>query len=113
MMSNLKYILFFINTILLSSPQNLWDLGVTIEKNQKEIIQKEFDVNTINNDLNNNNINDSKIKALYSDNFIKPILQEIKHSIVIDNNIMKKYDQKLYTLSIKERILSIKNFHHW
>ena len=90
-------------TLALSS-QKLWDLGVSIEKDKQEIIQKEIDLNTINNDFINNN----QIKALYSDNFIKPILQEIKRSIVIDNNIIKKYDQNLYTLPINQRISSIK-----
>ena len=104
MRTNIKFILFFICTFLFSAPENLWDLGVSIHKENKEIVQKEVNLNTLNTIPHN----DSEIKALYSNNFIKPIIQEIKESITIDNSILVTYDHNLFTMSIEDKILSIK-----
>ncbi len=100
-MSNM---IFIILTSLLFSNQSMWDLGVIIEKDNPITYQKELDINNlVQPAINNNNI-----KALHSNNFIPPIIHEIKNPILKNNNILKKYDAMFSKISLSDKILSIK-----
>ena len=56
-----------------------WDLGVIIDKKENIIIQQEIDLSTITS-LEEANINQNHIKALHANNFIAPILYDLKYS---------------------------------
>ena len=94
---------------LLYTAQSLWDLGVVIDKDLKIISQQEIDIQNINNiSINTQTQKKKNIKALHSNNFIKPILKEIKHPLINDINIIKKYDEIINKLSLKDKIVHIK-----
>ena len=97
-------IIFIILTSLLFSNQSMWDLGVIIEKDNPVTYQKELDIdNLVQPVVTNNNI-----KALHSNNFIPPIIHEIKNPILKNNNILKKYDAIFSKISLSDKIVSIK-----
>tara|TARA_B100001741_G_C16396363_1_gene524815 strand:+ start:116 stop:754 length:639 start_codon:yes stop_codon:yes gene_type:complete len=100
-MSNM---IFIILTSLLFSNQSMWDLGVIIEKDNPVTYQKELDINNLVQPVITNN----NIKALHSNNFIPPIIHEIKNPILKNNNILKKYDAMFSKISLSDKILSIK-----
>lgn len=100
-MSNM---IFIILTSLLFSNQSMWDLGVIIEKDNPITYQKELDINNLVEPVITNN----NIKALHSNNFIPPIIHEIKNPILKNNNILKKYDAMFSKISLSDKILSIK-----
>jgi len=100
-MSNM---IFIILTSLLFSNQSMWDLGVIIEKDNPITYQKELDINNLVQPVITNN----NIKALHSNNFIPPIIHEIKNPILKNNNILKKYDAMFSNISLSDKILSIK-----
>ncbi|MAQ43701.1 MAG: hypothetical protein CMG25_04360 [Candidatus Marinimicrobia bacterium] len=100
-MSNM---IFIILTSLLFSNQSMWDLGVIIEKDNPITYQKELDINNLAQPVITNN----NIKALHSNNFIPPIIHEIKNPILKNNNILKKYDAMFSNISLSDKILSIK-----
>ena len=100
-MSN--WILMIFISIVFSN-QSLWDLGVIVEKDQTITYQKELDINN----LIDPTPADYKIKALHSNNFIPPIIHEIKTPSFIKKNIVKKYDEMLSKLSLSDKILAIK-----
>ena len=100
-MSNM---IFIILTSLLFSNQSMWDLGVIIEKDNPITYQQELDINNLVQPVITNN----NIKALHSNNFIPPIIHEIKNPILKNNNILKKYDAMFSKISLSDKILSIK-----
>ena len=84
-----------------------WDLGVIIDKKENTIIQQEIDLSTITS-LQETNINKKHIKALHANNFIAPILHDLKYSKFKNNDIIKKYDEFIFTLSLSEKLNFIK-----
>ena len=84
-----------------------WDLGVIIDKKENIIIQQEIDLSTITS-LQEANINQNHIKALHANNFIAPILYDLKYSKFKNNDIIKKYDEFIFTLSLSEKLNFIK-----
>lgn len=97
-------VIFIILTSLLFPNQSMWDLGVIIEKDNPITYQKELDVNNLVEPVITNN----NIKALHSNNFIPPIIHEIKNPMLKNNNILKKYDAMFSKISLSDKILSIK-----
>jgi len=84
-----------------------WDLGVIIDKKENIIIQQEIDISTITSSQEIN-INQDHIKALHTNNFISPILHDLKYSQFENHNIIKKYDDIIFTLSFSEKLNFIK-----
>ena len=83
----------------------LWDLGVMIDKTQdKNITQKEIDLDT----FTYSPTTVQEIRALHSNNFIEPILHEIKGSLNHKDNIIKTYDNIINKLSFTEKTALIK-----
>ena len=101
---NNYYVIIIISLSFMFSNQPLWDLGVIVEKDLPITYQQEIDINNLM-ELKNSHDN---IKALHSNNFIPPIIQEIKNPILRKSNIIKKYDEMLNTLSLSDKILSMK-----
>ena len=97
-------VIFIILTSLLFPNQSMWDLGVIIEKDNPITYQKELDINNLVEPVITNN----NIKALHSNNFIPPIIHEIKNPMLKNNNILKKYDAMFSKISLSDKILSIK-----
>jgi len=84
-----------------------WDLGVIIDKKENIIIQQEIDISTIISSQEIN-INQDHIKALHTNNFISPRLHDLKYSQFENHNIIKKYDDFIFTLSFSEKLNFIK-----
>ena len=101
---NNYYVIIIISLSFMFSNQPLWDLGVIVEKDLPITYQQEIDINNL---METNNSHDN-IKALHSNNFIPPIIQEIKNPIFSKNNIIKKYDEMLSVFSLSDKILSMK-----
>ena len=94
---------------LLFSNQALWDLGVVIDTNKKTPSQHEIDINkTTYNKTQLSTPSNQKVRALHSYTFVRPILKEIKHASVSNNNIIKKYDEIIKKLSLKDKLENIK-----
>mgnify|MGYP001208347640 CR=1 FL=1 len=83
--------------------QPLWDLGVIVEKDNPITYQKELDINQLVNTFPEENI-----KALHSNNFIPPIMHEIKNPQFKTQNIIQKYDSMFGKLPLSSKLLSIK-----
>ena len=81
----------------------LWDLGVIIDYDKESVYQREIDIHSLDRVYNNKSA-PKHIKALHSNSFIEPILHEIKTSTKNDLNIIKRYDNILQHLSIKDKI---------
>ena len=84
--------------------QPLWDLGVIIDNDPAITYQKEIDIDSIENYAQPT----TNIRALHSNNFIPPIIQEIKNPLINKNNIIKKYDEIISKLSTPDKILATK-----
>ena len=103
MMSKFTFPIILLVSLIFSN-QSLWDLGVIVEKDLPITYQKEMDINNLIEPMSST----ETIKALHSNNFIPPIIQEIKNPLLNKNNIIKKYDDLLNKLSLSDKILSIK-----
>jgi len=101
---NNYHMIIILSLSFIFSNQPLWDLGVIVEKDLPITYQQEIDINNL---METNNSHDN-IKALHSNNFIPPIIQEIKNPIFSKNNIIKKYDEMLSVFSLSDKILSMK-----
>ena len=104
-----RFILFWLLLLAMSFgvTKRYWDLGVIIDKKENIIIQQEIDLSTITY-LHKANINQNHIKALHANNFIAPILYDLKYSKFKNNDIIKKYDEFIFTLSLSEKLNFIK-----
>ena len=71
----------------MSETLRYWDLGVHIDKNSQTIIQKELDFDQIA-DINSSTINENQILAFRANNFIAPILHNLKYPLVESNKSM-------------------------
>lgn len=89
-----------------SSEEALWDLGVIINYQKNNTYQQELNLDELYLHTKNN---ENKIKALYSHNFIAPILYEIKNPVDNNFNIMETYDQMIANLSITEKANMLKS----
>ena len=81
----------------------LWDLGIIIDYDRQILSQREIDIQTLDNIYSKKSA-PTHIKALHSNSFIEPILHEIKNPTNNDFNIIKRYDNILKHLSIKDKI---------
>ena len=84
--------------------QPLWDLGVIINNDPAITYQREINLDSIEGSP----APETNIRALHSNNFIPPIIQEIKNSQINTKNIVKKYDELVSSLSTSDKISSIK-----
>ena len=84
---------------------NLWELGLIIENEKPVTYQREIDIDNLDAV---NLYQDTNIRALHSNNFIPPIIKEIKNPIFNKIDVTKKYDELASMLSIKDRIISVK-----
>ncbi len=89
---------------LLFSKQSLWDFGVIIEKDLPITYQREIDINNLVELTSSNN----NIKALHSNLFLPPIIQEIKSPLFKKRNLVKNYDDILSKFSLSDKISSVK-----
>ena len=103
MMNNLSLIIMVLVSVSFAN-QSLWDLGVIVEKDLPITYQRDVDINNLVTPRGPN----ENIKALHSNNFLPPIIQEIKNPLLEKNNIIKKYDQIFNHISLSDKILSIK-----
>ena len=83
----------------------LWELGVVINSHEPITYQREVDLDTMRGFVATPSKN---IKALHSNNFIPPILKEIKSPINLKESIIKHYDKSISGLNLGDRILSVK-----
>ena len=100
--------LFIIITLsfIFSNEKAYWDLGVIINDDKTTIVQQEVNLDKYEFRANTNSSNN--VKALHSNNFIPPVLYELKTSTLSNNNATTQYDDFIYSLSITETIKFIK-----
>ena len=103
MMNNFSIIITVLVSLLFSN-QSLWDFGVIIEKDLPITYQREMDINNLVEPTSSNN----NIKALHSNLFLPPIIQEIKSPLFEKRNLVKNYDDILSKFSLSDKILSVK-----
>ena len=84
---------------------NLWELGLIIENEKPVTYQREIDIDNLDAV---SLYQDTNIRALHSNNFIPPIIKEIKNPNFNKIDVTKKYDELASMLSIKDRIISVK-----
>tara|TARA_B110000196_G_C21048924_1_gene616319 strand:- start:316 stop:960 length:645 start_codon:yes stop_codon:yes gene_type:complete len=102
-MNNFSIIITVLVSLLFSN-QSLWDFGVIIEKDLPITYQREMDINNLVELTNSNN----NIKALHSNLFLPPIIQEIKSPLFEKRNLVKNYDDILSKFSLSDKISSVK-----
>ena len=95
----------FLISYLIADQNIYWDLGVTIDNTTPQVYQREINIDSI--EIIQSYSMPENIKALHSENFIEPILYEIKNSIN-SNSIIKKYDELVSKFSEKEKVNFIK-----
>ena len=98
--------IFIIFSSLFATEEILWDLGVVINSHGSKTYQQELSLDELYLDSHNKN---DQIKALYSHNFIAPILYEIKNPVHNSFDIIKTYDNFLGYLSITEKANILKS----
>ncbi len=103
MMNNFSIIIAVLVSLLFSK-QSLWDFGVIIEKDLPITYQREIDINNLVELTSSNN----NIKALHSNLFLPPIVQEIKSPLFKKRNLVKNYDDILSKFSLSDKISSVK-----
>ena len=94
-------------TYALGATKHYWDLGVVIDKQESHIIQKEVDLSTIES-AENINVYYEDIKAFRANNFIAPILHNLKYPTLNQSNGIKKHDEFIFSLSTTETVNFIK-----
>ena len=98
-------LLFF--TYVLGATKHYWDLGVVIDKQESHTIQQEVDFSTIES-ADDINVYYEDIKAFRANNFIAPILHNLKYPTFNKSNGIKKYDEFIFSLSTSETVNFIK-----
>lgn len=95
------------STLLMSETLRYWDLGVHIDKNSQTIVQRELAFDQIA-DINTSTTNQDQIMAFRANNFIAPILHNLKYPLVeLDSKVVPK-DEFIFSLSTRETINFIK-----
>ena len=103
MMNNFSIIITVLVSLLFSN-QSLWDFGIIIEKDLPITYQREIDINNLVESTSSNN----NIKALHSNLFLPPIIQEIKSPLFEKRNLVKNYDDIFSKFSLSDKISSVK-----
>ena len=103
---NFSPLFIIITSFIFSSEKVYWDLGVIINDNETRTVQQEVNIDDYESSANT--YNPRNVKALHSNNFIPPILYELKTSKLSNNNATTQYDDFIYSLSITETIKFIK-----
>jgi len=97
----------FLLSLSFAHQQRYWDLGVVITNNENIIIQKEVDLSKV--DLFDNiPVNSDEILAFRANNFIAPILHNLKYPILNSSYNIPKSDEFIFSLSTNEAINFIK-----
>ena len=109
MMISFRFIVFSLILLapIISETLRYWDLGVHIEKDSQTIIQKELDFDKIAN-INASTVNQDQILAFRSNNFIAPILHNLKYPLVVPRNTRAPKEDFVFSLSTKETVNFIK-----
>ena len=94
-------------TFLMSETLRYWDLGVHIDKNSPTIVQKELAFDQITN-INTLTTNEDQIMAFRANNFVAPILHNLKYPLVGQSNSVPHKDEFIFSLSTRETINFIK-----
>ena len=94
-------------TLLMSETLRYWDLGVHIDKNSQTIVQKELAFDQIAN-INTLTTNEDQIMAFRANNFVAPILHNLKYPLVGLSNSAPHKDEFIFSLSTRETINFIK-----
>ncbi len=94
-------------TLLMSETLRYWDLGVHIDKNSPIIVQKELAFDQIV-DIHSSTTNEAQIMAFRANNFVAPILHNLKYPLVELNNEVPLKDKFIFSLSTSETINFIK-----
>ena len=94
-------------TLLMSETLRYWDLGVHIDKNSPTIVQKELAFDQITN-INTLTTNEDQIMAFRANNFVAPILHNLKYPLVGQSNSVPHKDEFIFSLSTRETINFIK-----
>ena len=102
-MNNFSIIITVLVSLLFSN-QSLWDFGIIIEKDLPITYQREIDINNLVESTSSNN----NIKALHSNLFLPPIIQEIKSPLFEKRNLVKNYDDIFSKFSLSDKISSVK-----
>jgi len=94
-------------TFLMSETLRYWDLGVHIDKNSPTIVQKELAFDQITN-INTLTTNADQIMAFRANNFVAPILHNLKYPLVGLSSSAPHKDEFIFSLSTRETINFIK-----
>ena len=94
-------------TLLMSETLRYWDLGVHIDKNSQTMVQKELAFDQIAN-INTSATNEEQIMAFRANNFVAPILHNLKYPLVELSNAVPHKDEFIFSLSTRETINFIK-----
>jgi len=87
-------------SFVFSAQKAYWDLGIIINDEKPTLLQKEVDLDAVNYDTHNT----ENIKALHSNNFIPPVLYELKTPGLLNVPTFQKYDDFIYSLSVSETV---------
>ena len=94
-------------TLIMSETLRYWDLGVHIDKNSQTMVQKELAFDQIAN-INTSATNEDQIMAFRANNFVAPILHNLKYPLVGLSNAVPHKDEFIFSLSTRETINFIK-----
>tara|TARA_A100001011_G_scaffold275282_1_gene284878 strand:+ start:1237 stop:1902 length:666 start_codon:yes stop_codon:yes gene_type:complete len=94
-------------TLLMSETLRYWDLGVHIDKNSQTMVQKELSFDQIA-DIHASSSNEEQIMAFRANNFIAPILHNLKYPTVGLESVVLHKDKFIFSLSTGETINFIK-----
>ena len=100
-------LLLSLMTFPMSETLRYWDLGVHIDKNSPIIVQKELAFDQIV-DINTSTTNEDQIMAFRANNFVAPILHNLKYPLVELSNAVPHKDKFIFSLSTPETINFIK-----
>ena len=90
-----------------TSTQKYWDLGVVIDNNDNIVIQRDVDLSTVGSPEDSQD-NLEQIMAFRANNFIAPILHNLKYPIINSSNKIPKNEEFIFSLNTKEAVNHIK-----
>ena len=109
MIIKFDYIIFvgLLCSLCVSSTQRYWDLGVVIDKNENIIIQKDVDLSKVGSP-EDAQTNSEQIMAFRANNFIAPILHNLKYPILNPRSHISPKDEFIFSLTTKDAVNFIK-----
>ena len=109
MIIRFNHILFFflLFSFCQTSTQKYWDLGVVIDNNDNIVIQRDVDLSTVGSPEDPQD-NLEQIMAFRANNFIAPILHNLKYPIINSSNKIPKNEEFIFSLNTKEAVNHIK-----